>query len=97
MEGFIRLGIFLIYIVLVSKMKDIRRVFEYHGAEHKTIHCYEHDEELDGGKCTKVFYSPSQMRYSIFAHCHGNQYNYIFLYGVAEYLYRILARLLLLP
>jgi uncharacterized protein YqhQ len=46
MEGFIRLGIFLIYLVLISKMKDIRRVFEYHGAEHKTIHCYEHDEEL---------------------------------------------------
>jgi len=45
-EGLIRLGIFLIYITLVSQMKDIRRVFEYHGAEHKTIHCYEHDEEL---------------------------------------------------
>jgi len=45
-EGIIRLCIFLIYIGLVSRMKDIRRVFEYHGAEHKTIHCYEHDEEL---------------------------------------------------
>ena len=45
-EGLIRLGIFLIYLVLVSRVKDIRRVFEYHGAEHKTIHCYEHDEEL---------------------------------------------------
>ena len=45
-EGLIRLGIFLIYLTLVSRMKDIRRVFEYHGAEHKTIHCYEHDEEL---------------------------------------------------
>lgn len=46
LEGLVRLAIFLIYITLVSKMKDIRRVFEYHGAEHKTIHCYEHDEEL---------------------------------------------------
>ncbi|HCS75418.1 MAG TPA: DUF1385 domain-containing protein [Clostridiales bacterium] len=45
-EGFIRMVIFLIYLILVSKMKDIRRVFEYHGAEHKTIHCFEHDEEL---------------------------------------------------
>lgn len=45
-EGVVRLGIFLIYLTLVSRMKDIRRVFEYHGAEHKTIHCYEHDEEL---------------------------------------------------
>ncbi len=45
-EGFLRIGIFLIYIVLISRMKDIQRVFEYHGAEHKTIHCYEHREEL---------------------------------------------------
>jgi uncharacterized protein YqhQ len=46
LEGVMRLGIFLLYITLVSRMKDIRRVFEYHGAEHKTIHCYEHEEEL---------------------------------------------------
>ncbi|MGI6526709.1 MAG: DUF1385 domain-containing protein [Caldicoprobacterales bacterium] len=45
-EGVIRMILFLIYITLVSRMNDIRRVFEYHGAEHKTIHCYEHDEEL---------------------------------------------------
>ena len=45
-EGLIRLGIFLIYIVAITQMKDIRRVFEYHGAEHKTIHCFEHEEEL---------------------------------------------------
>ncbi|MDD2583862.1 MAG: DUF1385 domain-containing protein [Bacteroidales bacterium] len=46
LEGVIRLVIFLLYITLVSRLKDIRRVFEYHGAEHKTIHCYEHEEEL---------------------------------------------------
>lgn len=40
-EGIVRIAIFLIYLVLVSKMKDIRRVFAYHGAEHKTIRCYE--------------------------------------------------------
>lgn len=45
-EGMIRLLIFLGYIVAISGMKDIRRVFMYHGAEHKTIACYEHDEEL---------------------------------------------------
>lgn len=45
-EGVIRLAIFIIYIVLISGIEDIRRVFEYHGAEHKTIHCYEHGEEL---------------------------------------------------
>lgn len=45
-EGVFRISIFLIYVVVVSKMEDIRRVFEYHGAEHKTIHCYENEEEL---------------------------------------------------
>lgn len=41
MEGALRLSIFLLYIWGISRMKDIRRVFQYHGAEHKTIHCYE--------------------------------------------------------
>ena len=45
-EGGIKIAIFLVYIALVSQMKDIHRVFEYHGAEHKTIACYEHGEEL---------------------------------------------------
>ena len=41
MEGFLRLAIFLGYIWGISRMKDIKRVFQYHGAEHKTIHAYE--------------------------------------------------------
>lgn len=45
-EGGIMLVIFISYILLVSIMKDIRRVFMYHGAEHKTIACYEHGLEL---------------------------------------------------
>lgn len=45
-EGIIRVGIFLIYIFLIGKMEDINRVFQYHGAEHKTIFCYENEEEL---------------------------------------------------
>lgn len=40
-EGLIKISLFVLYIVLISKMQDIRRVFEYHGAEHKTIHAYE--------------------------------------------------------
>lgn len=40
-EGVIRIGIFLGYVLLVSQMEDIKRVFQYHGAEHKTIFCYE--------------------------------------------------------
>ena len=45
-EGVIRMAIFLGYMVLVSRMKEIKRVFEYHGAEHKTIACYEAGEDL---------------------------------------------------
>ena len=41
MEGIIRVAIFLGYIVLISRMEDIKRVFMYHGAEHKTINCLE--------------------------------------------------------
>ncbi|MDF2839314.1 MAG: hypothetical protein K0Q99_85 [Clostridia bacterium] len=46
LEGLVRIGIFVAYITAISGMKDIKRVFEYHGAEHKTIFCYEHGEEL---------------------------------------------------
>ena len=40
-EGVLRTAIFLGYIALLSRLRDLRRVFEYHGAEHKTISCYE--------------------------------------------------------
>ncbi|HVP04006.1 MAG TPA: DUF1385 domain-containing protein [Solirubrobacteraceae bacterium] len=45
-EGLLRTGIFLGYLLLISRMRDLRRVFEYHGAEHKTISCYEAELEL---------------------------------------------------
>lgn len=40
-QGAVRILIFLVYMLLVSRMKEMKRVFSYHGAEHKTIHCYE--------------------------------------------------------
>lgn len=46
MEGILRLCIFLAYIWGISRMKDIQRVFQYHGAEHKTIACFEAGEAL---------------------------------------------------
>jgi uncharacterized protein YqhQ len=45
-EGVIRTSIFLGYLVLLSRLRDLRRVFEYHGAEHKVISCYEASDEL---------------------------------------------------
>ena len=45
-EGLIRIAIFLGYLWLISRMKEIKRVFQYHGAEHKTIACFESGKEL---------------------------------------------------
>ncbi len=45
-EGLLRTAIFIGYIAAISRLPDLRRVFEYHGAEHKTISCYEAEDEL---------------------------------------------------
>ncbi|OGW37992.1 MAG: hypothetical protein A2Y97_10070 [Nitrospirae bacterium RBG_13_39_12] len=45
-DGFIRIFFFLIYIILIGLWKEMRRIFEYHGAEHKVIHAYENGKEL---------------------------------------------------
>ncbi|MCI6011758.1 MAG: DUF1385 domain-containing protein [Firmicutes bacterium] len=45
-EGIVRILIFMLYIVLIAQMPDIKTVFQYHGAEHKTIHCFENNLEL---------------------------------------------------
>lgn len=45
-DGIVRVAIFVFYIWLIGRMEDIKRMFGYHGAEHKTIHCFEHGLEL---------------------------------------------------
>ena len=45
-DGVVRLGIFMLYMWGVTKVNDVKRVFMYHGAEHKTINCFEHEMEL---------------------------------------------------
>lgn len=45
-EGVLKVAIFLCYLILCSRMKEMKRVFSYHGAEHKTIFCYENGLEL---------------------------------------------------
>ena len=51
LEGLVRIVIFLTYMFLVSRMKDMKRVFSYHGAEHKTIRCYEAQLPLTVENC----------------------------------------------
>ncbi|MHB9127937.1 MAG: DUF1385 domain-containing protein [Candidatus Humimicrobiaceae bacterium] len=60
LEGLIRILFFLMYIFLVSLLKDIKRLFQYHGAEHKTIAAFENNEELIPEKVRK--YSTLHMR-----------------------------------
>ena len=50
LEGVLRVLLFLGYIAAIGRMKEIRRVFQYHGAEHKTIAAFEHGESLDAAK-----------------------------------------------
>jgi len=52
-EGLIRTGIFLGYLLALSRLRDLRRVFEYHGAEHKTISCFESGLELTPKNCQR--------------------------------------------
>lgn len=97
LEGVIRVGIFLAYIYLIGKMEDIKRVFQYHGAEHKTIFCYENGVELTPENAQK------------FGRLHPRcGTNFMFLVmivsivlftftGWGNYLERIFFRLLLLP
>ncbi len=50
-EGFVRIILFVIYVLLISKIKEIKDVFRYHGAEHKAIHCFESEKELTVENC----------------------------------------------
>ncbi len=52
-EGLFRIGLFLVYVALIAKMEDIKRVFQYHGAEHQTIHCFENGLELTPENCAQ--------------------------------------------
>ncbi len=55
-EGVLRIIMFVIYVAAISMMPDIKRVFQYHGAEHKTIHCFENGLPLTPENC-KQFYT----------------------------------------
>jgi uncharacterized protein YqhQ len=54
-EGGLRLGMFVGYLLLIGTFKDIRRVFQYHGAEHKTIYAYENGDALDPSEIDRKY------------------------------------------
>ena len=97
LEGLFRVGIFVGYLFLIGRTKEIHRVFEYHGAEHKTIAAYEHDEPL----------VPEQVdRFStVHVRCGTNFLIIVMivtifvftLFGTPGILWRILSRLIAIP
>ena len=54
-EGILRIIMFVAYIGIISRMQDIKKLFQYHGAEHKCIHCFENGEELTPDNCQKYY------------------------------------------
>lgn len=97
LEGILRIVFFVIYVLAISKMPDIKTLFQYHGAEHKTIHCYENGLEL----------TPENARqfYTLHPRCGTSFIVFVFiialllfsLLGWPNLAWRITSRLLLLP
>ncbi|MBN2368297.1 DUF1385 domain-containing protein [Candidatus Woesearchaeota archaeon] len=96
-DGLARIVIFLAYLYIISLMPDIRRVFQYHGAEHMTVHAYEHGEKLTVKNIRK--------HTTLHPRCGTNFLLIVFILSiffftaipVRTYLYRLGIRLLLLP
>jgi uncharacterized protein YqhQ len=96
-EGIVRIGIFILYVLAIGKIEDIKRVFMYHGAEHKVIHAYEAQEDLTVENVKK--YSTSHPR------CGTSFILIVLLLSIIIYsflhvpgiLYRLTSRIVLLP
>ena len=96
-EGLVRIVMFVIYILVISRMEDIRRVFEYHGAEHKTIHCFENGLDLTAEN--------AQQFYTLHPRCGTSFLMFVMvislvlfsLLGWPSLAMRILSRILLMP
>lgn len=96
-EGLARILIFVLYIWLISMMKDIKTVFQYHGAEHKTIHCFENNLELTPEN--------AQSFYTLHPRCGTSFMVFVMLIAVLVHAFmgwpnvwlRIITRILVLP
>ncbi|MCQ4638327.1 DUF1385 domain-containing protein [Anaerovorax odorimutans] len=96
-EGVLRIMLFIIYVLAISKMPDIQNVFRYHGAEHKCIHCFENGLELTPDNC--------QGFYTLHPRCGTSFLMFVMvislvlfsLLGWPNLFWRIASRLLLIP
>ena len=96
-EGIMRIVIFVVYLALISRMKDIQTVFQYHGAEHKCIHCFENNLELTPAN--------AQQFYTLHPRCGTSFLLFVMVISFVLHLFlgwpnlalRIISRLLLVP
>lgn len=96
-EGLLRIAMFILYIVAIRQMKDIRTLFQYHGSEHKTIHCFENNLELTPEN--------AQQFYTLHPRCGTSFLVFVFIIALILFSFlgwpnlaiRIASRLLLLP
>ena len=96
-EGILRLAIFVLYVLAISKMNDVKRLFQYHGAEHETIHCFENGIELTPVNAKEF--------YTLHPRCGTSFLMFVMIvslvlfsfFGWPNLAWRILSRLLLMP
>ena len=98
-EGIVRIGLLVAYIGLISRSEDIQRVFQYHGAEHKTIHAYEHGDPLTIDEIQK--YSPRHPRCGTSFLIIVGLVAFVIFLGLApfdlDWRWQIISRLILIP
>lgn len=96
-EGAVRIALFVLYVWAISFMSEIRRVFQFHGAEHKTIHCYENGLELTPENCRQFPTLHPRCGTSFLMFVFIIAFALHFLLGWPNLALRIISRLLLLP
>jgi uncharacterized protein YqhQ len=96
-EGVIRLGLLIGYVALIGTMPDVRRVYAYHGAEHMTIHAWEHNDPLDPRHVAR--YSPAHPRCGTAFLLEVVAISIVLfaLLGTPDWWIRVLSRVLLIP
>ena len=96
-EGLVRISIFLIYITSVSRIKEIQRVFEYHGAEHKAIACFEAGEDLTAANARKYSTLHPRCGTSFLLLVMATSILLFSFFGWPDLIPRLMLRLVLLP
>ncbi|NLD19712.1 MAG: DUF1385 domain-containing protein [Clostridiales bacterium] len=96
-EGIFRIALFILYVWAISFMGEIKRVFQYHGAEHKTIHCFENGLELTPENCRQFPTLHPRCGTSFLMFVFIIAFALHFLLGWPGLFFRIISRLLLLP